>query len=143
MKVSTNNPYFTQYTNIKMQARRDHGDNFIAAVTFIGSEISENIKVRARDSKGNKWYRSISTSESHGGRGRARGGRDRGGHGQANRYGGGRLISDSGSTRSSLSTIVNGVDIGDPTRSFTGPCRQGNNVSAEREIRSPRGTRTT
>jgi hypothetical protein len=24
MKVSTNNPYFTQYTNIKMQVRRDH-----------------------------------------------------------------------------------------------------------------------
>ena len=29
------------------------------------------------------------------------------------------MISDSGSTCSSHSTIVNGVDIGDPTRSFT------------------------
>jgi hypothetical protein len=78
-----------------------------------------HIKVRVSDSKGNKRYRSISASKLHRGRGCARVKQGRGRHGQANCYGGGRLISDNRSTCSSQSTIVNGVDIGDPTRSFT------------------------
>lgn len=55
MKISTNNPYYTQFTNIKMQAQRNHPDNFQGAVTFISSEILNNVLV-TQETHGTKQY---------------------------------------------------------------------------------------
>ena len=122
MKISTNNPYFTQYTNIKMQAQRDHSNDFAAAITFIASEISNNIPVSSQDNKGTKRYRAVSNVEIvNRGRGRGRFGNRN--HGRGRGYSSNSSTGHSRSGRQSLSTnnstIVNGVDISNPFRTFT------------------------
>jgi hypothetical protein len=63
MLIPTNHPYYVQYTNMKMSAVRDHGDNLDACITFLQQEISNFITVSQGTLTGQRRQHGVSAAD--------------------------------------------------------------------------------